>query len=130
MRQLEIITNKFLTKEYLQNLFKKNRWSSFFENHNELHVANKEGGFVLHIYLNRLDVGGKEIYDDDLDPEYIEEEKRKHDFDFTPYYNLVNYFSDSYDDAVIFLYMLKKEKLTVFFKFCGEGTFEELKEQL
>lgn len=133
MREVEVVTNRYLSKEFLKEVLEKNGWSiteDKIQGSELLYAHNKKGEHVLEIYLNELDKLGNEIYEE-YEREEIDEIKRDSRFSgFTPYYNIVSYFSDCYDDAVDFLYMLKKEGLIVYFRFCDYGELKELRKQL
>lgn len=127
----EIIRNKFLSKEYLNELLKKNMWYSQKQIDVVMDVLNKDGKLVLKITINRL-VHEKEIYDyDDEDDIKLIKTKDKQFSKFTPYYNYISFNLDCYDEMTEFLYMLKNDGLRVFYAFDlnGDG-MKELKHQL
>lgn len=134
MLDLELITDKFLSNELIENMLEKYGWSCILDTPDFpdlLYVKNEKKQNVFWIHLNKIDLNGNELYDDDLDVEEIMEIKKESRFrDFSPYFNFISYFSDSYSYVVEFLYMLKKEGLRVFFRFNGYKDMKELKNQL
>lgn len=134
MRDLELVTDRYLTKDWVKEVLIKHGWSCAFEklkDYDELDIANEKGDYVLQLDLNRQDAKGNEVYGEYYDLEEIDEIKKDPRFSgFAPYYNIVSYYSDCYDYAVEFLYMLKKEGLKVYFRFCDYGKIKELKNQL
>ena len=132
--ELEIITDKFISNEYLEDLLKRNSWSCKKETKKidgNVDVFNKEGKLVLIITINRL-VHGKEVYmyDDEDDIKLIKKDDKRFS-KFTPYYNYITFKSDCYDEMTEFLYMLKNDGRRVFYAFNLMGDrMKELKHQL